>query len=231
MKSTCQRCGVEFDAKPAHVRAGKARSCSAACRAASRVRRIEVECRGCGAKLVRLPSLVVDPGNSFCSTGCRNRYLARKAKPDPVVDGDVVLIPLSKDQWAIVDRESFDSIPGLRDASWCAAEIKAIEKTFYAISNGILMHRLVMDAPDGYVVNHRNHDTLDNRRDNLEVCEQPENARYCRKRRSHGDHCAPLTSRFKGVTRRPSGRFIAKVKDRHLGTFDSEEEAARAASS
>lgn len=40
----------------------------------------------------------------------------------------------------------------------------------------IRLHRLVTEAPEGMVVDHRNHDRLDNRRANLRVCTFAENA-------------------------------------------------------
>ena len=39
----------------------------------------------------------------------------------------------------------------------------------------ILMHRLIMNATEDQVVDHINHDTTDNRRINLRICEQAEN--------------------------------------------------------
>jgi hypothetical protein len=55
----------------------------------------------------------------------------------------------------------------------------------YAVWRGIVdgkkqtirMHRLIMGAPKGMVVDHINHDTLDNRKSNLRICLQAENMR------------------------------------------------------
>jgi len=42
----------------------------------------------------------------------------------------------------------------------------------------IRMHRLIMNCPDDMEVHHKNDDTFDNRRCNLEVCTRAENMRH-----------------------------------------------------
>lgn len=85
-----------------------------------------------------------------------------------------------------------------------------------------LMHRLIMAAPAGLEVDHKNGDSLDNRRVNLRICTHKNNRGNTRK---HKDN----TSGFKGVSlQKTSGRWIAKAKNLYFGTFDTPEEAARA---
>lgn len=47
------------------------------------------------------------------------------------------------------------------------------------LSNGkyILMHRLILDVPAEFVVDHINHNRLDNRKGNLRICSQKNNSR------------------------------------------------------
>lgn len=47
---------------------------------------------------------------------------------------------------------------------------------YVLIGGGALLHRWIMDAPKGMEVNHLNHDGLDNRRCNLQICTRRENA-------------------------------------------------------
>jgi hypothetical protein len=88
------------------------------------------------------------------------------------------------------------------------------------------MHRLIMQPRPDQVVDHINGDGLDNRRANLRICTQAENARNRRK--------GTGTSRYKGVSlakgRTKPWRAQIRVGDqvRNLGYFADEGEAARA---
>jgi hypothetical protein len=78
-------------------------------------------------------------------------------------------IPLTQGQVAIVDDGDFE---WLSQWKWKAFTATAM-KTAYAYRSKkrvILMHRAIMGEPTGKVVDHINHDTLDNRRDNLRTC-------------------------------------------------------------
>lgn len=62
----------------------------------------------------------------------------------------------------------------------------------------IMMHRFLMAPPEGYEVDHINHNKLDNRRCNLRVCTRAENGRNIRKTNNR-------SSRYKGVSRSKKG--------------------------
>ena len=89
----------------------------------------------------------------------------------------------------------------------------------------ILMHRLIMGAAADSVVDHINGVGLDNRRHNLRLCVAAENHRN---KRRHRDNRAG----FKGVHASYNGRGIryhAQIRcgdtRRHIGTFDTPEQA------
>ena len=139
-------------------------------------------------------------------------------------DSDVRYIPLSQGKVAIVD---VDDYPSLIRYKWCTARKP---KTFYVSGkiNGrsTFMHRFIMAPPKPMVVDHINHNGLDNRRSNLRICTTAQNARNCRP-------YAGKKVKYKGVSFNKSRKkfrvFIRYGEvSFNLGYFDDEVEAARA---
>jgi hypothetical protein len=87
------------------------------------------------------------------------------------------------------------------------------------------LHREIMQAPKGLLVDHKNNDGLDNRRANLRLATHSQNG--CnRPRKKNG------SSRFKGVIflkdrKRWSARLKKNGKHIFLGNFKNEIDAAR----
>lgn len=138
-------------------------------------------------------------------------------------------IPLTRGKVALVDDEDFER---LKRFKWQALLMKRKRgQLWYArrmtsMKDGprraVYMHREVMNAPNGVLVDHDDFDGLNNQRSNLVLCSAVEN---CRKRRkTTGTH-----SRFKGVTWNGT-RWMASIKfgDKSytLGYSHDEEEAA-----
>lgn len=91
----------------------------------------------------------------------------------------------------------------------------------------IPLPRYLLKPERGFYVDHINGDPLDNRRENLRVCTPKKNAwNMAAQARS-----ATLHSKFKGVSR-TGGKWRAYIwiegKQRHLGVFSEEHDAARA---
>ena len=89
-----------------------------------------------------------------------------------------------------------------------------------------LMHRLILGAPEGLIVDHRNRNPLDNRRSNLRLCTVAQNRCNCPPERQR---ISGIT--FKGVTA-ANGRFTARIakggRQIYVGRYDTQEQAARA---
>ena len=89
------------------------------------------------------------------------------------------------------------------------------------------LHRQIINAPDGLLVDHKNGNSLDNRRENLRLATSSQN------RCNNIIDKSNSSSQYRGVTfRKKSGRYIAQITyqeiNHYLGSFDNEIDAARA---
>lgn len=120
-----------------------------------------------------------------------------------------------------IDEEDIPLVAGYK---WRLYKVKGL---LYAVTGRqVLMHRLIMSAPDGVFVDHQNRDGLDNRRSvNLRFCTNAQNMMNITKTEGR-------TSQFKGVSwHKHSQKWCAAIqksgKSVHLGAFTEEERAAR----
>jgi hypothetical protein len=144
-------------------------------------------------------------------------------------------IPLTQGQVAIVDDEDFER---LSQFSWHAAFYpitqKYVAKRVLATVKqpngrwknlGRTMQAEILGVMSGLQIDHKNLDSLDNRKENLRWATRQEQARN-RKGRSNN------RNGYKGIERIRSGRFRARIgisgRNLHLGCFDTAEEAAKA---
>ncbi len=130
-------------------------------------------------------------------------------------------LPLTKGSIAIVDP---DDLEILSETNWCCCNIGGFLRA-QRCRNGKkeYMHRIIMDAKNGKIVDHINHDTLDNRRYNLRICNKSQS--QWNKKAQGG------TSKHKGVcwSKRVEKWIVSigyKNKRIHIGYFCNEEEAA-----
>lgn len=132
-------------------------------------------------------------------------------------------VPLTRGLVTKVSLQDWDLVSQFK---WCAALDKSTGNFYAWRDGGLRLHRFLMNAPKHLEVDHRNRDTLDNRRDNLRLCTRQQNQLNCGPRRN-------TSSRFKGVSwmrvnRKWRVRFQFNGIQKHLGLFVSEETAARA---
>jgi hypothetical protein len=147
---------------------------------------------------------------------CRN---FRPRPPTPTGEA-VKAIPLGDGFYAYVDAADYDWVS---QWNWCLhngyAARRERGKTIY-------LHRAIVPAPQGMVVDHLNHNRLDDTRANLEVCTQGENLRNTRKRRG-------TASRFRGLYLcKRTGKWCPRIRFEgkyvYHGSFAEESAAARA---
>ena len=130
-------------------------------------------------------------------------------------------IPLGEDGHTMVSDEDYGWL--LSFGWWNNGNDYA--KTSLPDGRQVYMHRVIMDAPDGVTVDHINGDGLDNQRENLRFATQVQQNMNRPKHRGK--------SRYKGVYPRHDGmKWVAQIsinnKSRYLGSFGTQESAARA---
>jgi hypothetical protein len=144
-------------------------------------------------------------------------------------------IPLSQGKFFKIDDEDFERVSKL---TWIL--VRTSKNYFYVINrkrkwqNGkqigkseiILLHRFIMNVKNSKkFVDHINHDGLDNQKHNLRICSLSQNTRNQRKRLN-------TSSTYKGVCAVKNNKWQAAIKFKnkniHIGTFDTEIEAADA---
>jgi hypothetical protein len=141
-------------------------------------------------------------------------------------------IYLGEGIWTILDEGDYYR---LRNYKWIVYGSGKSGENLYAVRFKLVspkktimtsMHREIMKPTDDRFVDHKNCDSLDNRRENLRFATRAENIRNRRKRKN-------TTSRFIGVNfYKPKGNWESRImyqeKRIRLGRFDSETDAALA---
>lgn len=178
--------------------------------------------------------------NKTCSVRCYGRVRLQakidSVKTPPAVEG-ARWIPLTQGKFVLVDEEDYERIMQV-SASWMYT--KAGRKSHlpgYAVIRHkdrvptiTFLHRVVMRAPEERLVDHRDRNTLDCRKRNLRFADdQQSNAN----RGKHASNVRNFRSKYKGVCQPKDYRkwiALITINDRtiRIGTFETEEEAARA---
>lgn len=135
-------------------------------------------------------------------------------------------IRLNKGKHAIVSKKDYERVIKYK---W------HFNKNGYAVRNvkrgsgeETYMHRIIMEEhlTEGLLVDHKNGNGLDNRRENLRVCTKTQNQQNQKPRHTS-------VSKYKGVgyykrDKKWRARIISNKKDIELGKFEDEKEAALA---
>ena len=165
---------------------------------------------------------VTDPAGC-CELFRVKRPPTGKTVPPEPPDESIRYIPLTKDQYATIDAADYERAASF---SWHTS-ISGNRTYAYSRINGrnVSLHRFLTNAPKGMVVDHIDHDGLNDRQSNLRVCTQRQNLYNSRPK--------GRSSRFKGVCwDKHRERWVVHIcyngRNRFVGQFTDEIEAARA---
>lgn len=138
----------------------------------------------------------------------------------------MINLPVSGGRFTKIDNEDYELLSKFTwyfwtDGVFCQQRIKETGK-----KKTIRINRLIMKYPKSMVVDHINHDILDNRKCNLRICTIGQNDKNQKLRRTS-------TSGFKGVTwNTKDKKWRAKIRLNYkyifLGGFDNKIDAAKA---
>lgn len=115
--------------------------------------------------------------------------------------------------YALIDRDDYEKCKNIR---WRLAEHKGA-LDYKDVQGGsphnntlISLHRYIMDDPKGFTVDHKNGDTLDNRKSNLRLCSQKENVRN--KTKLQNNNTSGITGVYKDGKKEHKTNWIAEIR-------------------
>ena len=124
----------------------------------------------------------------------------------------------------LIDLVNYDKV---KDYTW---RVRKNGNYYYAVASSgknnvvLQLHRFIMGATKGQIIDHIDRNTLDNRFSNLRFCDKKQNSINCKLYKNS-------TTGYIGVSKTKNGKYIAyitnKQKHIHLGTFQTKEEAAK----
>lgn len=135
------------------------------------------------------------------------------------VDGDVLIVTTASGETILADADDYDII---RKHSWC------VSATGYAVANVggsvVKMHRYLLESIVlNQVVDHKNHNKLDNRKANLRICTPQQNSK---------NRGANFGNENVGIRLLDTGKYNVRItndrKDIHVGNYGTLEEAREA---
>lgn len=146
--------------------------------------------------------------------------LQRKSKNKYTIKDDCVELVSKHGEIILIDTQDFDKVIRY---SWC------VSKTGYAVANigNIVtkLHRYILSPSKTQIIDHINGNKLDNRRNNLRVCDNTSNIRNSKLRKN-----ASLP--YPGIKLTKNGRHKARITvdrvEKTIGTFDTLDEAIQA---
>lgn len=174
----CEHCKKEFKSRRKET---KRRYCSTECFKLDNS--IKVKCVECG-KDFSIPKCR-NGLRRFCSNNCLEKYYEKngikvskkglfKATNEYIIKNDTTILLITNTfnttREVLIDTEDIDLV---KKYKW------RILPTNYVVGSlkrkQFKLHRVVMNCPADMVVDHINHDTLDNRKQNLRICTNAEN--------------------------------------------------------
>lgn len=150
----------------------------------------------------------------------------------------IIKIPLTGGGFTIIDEEDYPKLCSKKGElyKWVNLCPNKRSRTTYAsrmaydffdgskvkVRKRVLLHRILIDCPNGMVIDHINRDGLDNRKSNLRIVTHAENLLNTRKSKTKNKYKGVY---FLGQKSRP---YAAVFRGEYIGFFRTERQAAKA---
>lgn len=175
----CDYCGKEFNRDLNQILKTKNHYCSKECQGLAKRTRKLVKCEYCGKDFEKVNFFYNRDKHHFCSYECRAK--SQYKENNIIIKKDYAEIVVNSQKYGekiiLID---IDDIEKINQYKW-AVKLEKNSNNFYAQSQqrgmnrktrkNIKLHRFITNCPDNMVVDHINHNTLDNRKSNLRIVE------------------------------------------------------------
>ena len=160
--------------------------------------------------------------------------MTRKIRPIRV-EGNIAYVALTKGYTAIIDASDVHLVNGQNWFSSIRLRADKTVRTVYAMSNTtrhkgkqtrLLLHRVIVGTQNGFEVDHRDGDGLNNCRANLRLATREQNARNRTLQSNNSSSVKGVRLNTEKTKWRASIRVCGILKN--LGSYDTLDEAAEA---
>lgn len=187
-----------------------------------------VKCEQCGKEFNKPLSQIKRSKQNFCCLDCfhklrklPNEYILKESYAEMVIRSKKY-----GEKIAFIDLEDVNKC---KSKHWILQFCKDLNNFYVKDTSNrtkqLLLHRFLTNFPCGMVVDHLNHNTLDNRKSNLRICSQRENIQNMKLHKLN-------KSGFTGVSKTNSNKYFAVIcvnyKLINLGLFKTLDEAVEA---
>ena len=138
-------------------------------------------------------------------------------------------IKLTRGRETLVDDDDFQKFYKYLGLSWCCSShgYATASKMENRVTTNFYLHRLVVGAKRGEMVDHINHDKLDNRKENLRLCTPAQNNWNRKVKKSKRTGYIGVWKDY-GKRYGFSAMITVNGKRTYLGRFNTKEKAALA---
>lgn len=215
VKKICPICQTEFQGK------SKQKYCCFECSVEATKKRIKKICPICQTEFETIPSQIKIGKGKYCSPECQ-RIASRKYNEIVIKEehAEIKVLHKGEEFWALIDKEDIEKC---NQHNWTVLYCKDCDNRYLHTQinrKWITLHRFVTDCPEDKVVDHINHNTLDNRKVNLNICTIFENNKNSIRAKFGVAGVYKVGNRWRV-------RIGYKGKNLSLGNYDTFEEAVQ----